>query len=410
MTERPKHYAASSIEPIDVIESWGLGFNLASVLKYIARERHKGTPLEDLRKAREYLTREITTREGSPRWTDSAPTHERPYENIAKQVGLVRIGDDGDACFTEAEILACIDARISDLGQAMERESSLYRRLDKEIARYEELFDRTERDAAEICALRTKVSELEGQLEQALSIAERSAVMSERMVGAARAMLEEADVGSESPETRARLEYACRPMDETRAAPSVTIDELFTHVVEVQKDDEGDDEHVTPEEFEAAKRKLEERLRPIDPPDTSLASGSMIADTSLESVCPTSEIDSSTYTDRFGHTWKRLQDGPVPNDPSIFTDSFGRTWKDAGVAEGPEQGLRPMTHRQRPGFVAVYTQTDPDSEVRLNVVQNTEQLSERHLELLDWAEFTGTSLVVTEPTLDALRSLLDRID
>ena len=48
----PPHYNAGNIEPIDVIEDWGLGFCLGNTVKYIARSEHKGTPIEDLKKAR----------------------------------------------------------------------------------------------------------------------------------------------------------------------------------------------------------------------------------------------------------------------------------------------------------------------------------------------------------------------
>lgn len=59
----PPHYTFGSIEPIDVIEDWNLGFHLGAVVKYIARCEHKGRPLEDLRKARWFLDREIQRRE-----------------------------------------------------------------------------------------------------------------------------------------------------------------------------------------------------------------------------------------------------------------------------------------------------------------------------------------------------------
>lgn len=55
----PPHYQAGSIQPIDAIEDWKLGFSLGNAVKYIARHQHKGAPLEDLKKARWYLDREI---------------------------------------------------------------------------------------------------------------------------------------------------------------------------------------------------------------------------------------------------------------------------------------------------------------------------------------------------------------
>lgn len=59
----PPHYTASGIEPIDVIESWNLGFCLGNTVKYIARAKHKGSELEDLKKARWYLDREIAAKQ-----------------------------------------------------------------------------------------------------------------------------------------------------------------------------------------------------------------------------------------------------------------------------------------------------------------------------------------------------------
>ncbi len=56
----PKHYTATAVEPIDVIEAWALGFCLGNTVKYIARAEHKANKLEDLRKAQWYLNREIT--------------------------------------------------------------------------------------------------------------------------------------------------------------------------------------------------------------------------------------------------------------------------------------------------------------------------------------------------------------
>lgn len=59
----PKHYTKGRIQPIEVIEDWGLGFNLGNAVKYVARAEHKGSPLDDLKKARWYLDREIMRRE-----------------------------------------------------------------------------------------------------------------------------------------------------------------------------------------------------------------------------------------------------------------------------------------------------------------------------------------------------------
>lgn len=56
----PPHYKATSIEPIEVIEAWGLGFNLGNAIKYIARANHKGAAKADLLKAANYCYREAT--------------------------------------------------------------------------------------------------------------------------------------------------------------------------------------------------------------------------------------------------------------------------------------------------------------------------------------------------------------
>jgi hypothetical protein len=57
--DHPTHYNQGKIEVIDAIEDWGLGFNDGNVVKYVSRSRHKGKPLEDLKKAKWYLEREI---------------------------------------------------------------------------------------------------------------------------------------------------------------------------------------------------------------------------------------------------------------------------------------------------------------------------------------------------------------
>lgn len=59
--EHPAHYggADNPYEAIKVIEAWRLGFCLGNVVKYIARAGKKGSLVEDLKKARWYLDREI---------------------------------------------------------------------------------------------------------------------------------------------------------------------------------------------------------------------------------------------------------------------------------------------------------------------------------------------------------------
>lgn len=59
----PKHYNKGKIEVIEAIEDWGLNFSEGNVVKYVARHRFKGEPLEDLKKARWYLERLISNLE-----------------------------------------------------------------------------------------------------------------------------------------------------------------------------------------------------------------------------------------------------------------------------------------------------------------------------------------------------------
>jgi len=59
----PKHYTFGTIEVIDVIEDWQLGFCEGNCIKYIARAKHKGNELEDLKKAQWYLNRKISDME-----------------------------------------------------------------------------------------------------------------------------------------------------------------------------------------------------------------------------------------------------------------------------------------------------------------------------------------------------------
>jgi hypothetical protein len=55
----PPHYNMGKFECIDVIEDWNLGYRLGCAVKYIARCNHKGSKVEDLKKAIWYLQREI---------------------------------------------------------------------------------------------------------------------------------------------------------------------------------------------------------------------------------------------------------------------------------------------------------------------------------------------------------------
>lgn len=55
----PAHYNAGSIEVIEAIEDWRLGFNDGNAVKYIARAPHKGDRVENWKKAIWYLERAV---------------------------------------------------------------------------------------------------------------------------------------------------------------------------------------------------------------------------------------------------------------------------------------------------------------------------------------------------------------
>ncbi len=63
----PAHYggADNPYEAIKVIEAWGLGFNLGNTVKYINRAGKKDATLQELKKARWYLDREIANMEAT---------------------------------------------------------------------------------------------------------------------------------------------------------------------------------------------------------------------------------------------------------------------------------------------------------------------------------------------------------
>lgn len=60
----PSYYACNGVQAIDVIDAYGLGFNLGNVVKYVLRAGKKGAVTEDLSKAMWYLSREIIAQQG----------------------------------------------------------------------------------------------------------------------------------------------------------------------------------------------------------------------------------------------------------------------------------------------------------------------------------------------------------
>ena len=64
MVNHPPHYKQRGMEVIDVIEAGigdqgFIGYLLGNILKYLLRFRHKGKPIEDVKKARWYLDKLI---------------------------------------------------------------------------------------------------------------------------------------------------------------------------------------------------------------------------------------------------------------------------------------------------------------------------------------------------------------
>lgn len=55
----PSHYTDGGIETFDFIEAKGLNFARGNVVKYVVRAGKKVDELEDLKKARWYLDKEI---------------------------------------------------------------------------------------------------------------------------------------------------------------------------------------------------------------------------------------------------------------------------------------------------------------------------------------------------------------
>lgn len=69
--DHPAHYNQYPVEVIEVTEH--LNFCLGNVVKYVLRADHKGNAIQDLRKARWYLDREIGRREAEA--TSTSTTH-----------------------------------------------------------------------------------------------------------------------------------------------------------------------------------------------------------------------------------------------------------------------------------------------------------------------------------------------
>lgn len=62
MVNHPSHYNVKGFEVIDIIDAFGLNFNMGNALKYLLRADKKGNKKQDIQKALWYLQREINTK------------------------------------------------------------------------------------------------------------------------------------------------------------------------------------------------------------------------------------------------------------------------------------------------------------------------------------------------------------
>jgi Cdc6-like AAA superfamily ATPase len=67
------HYEnGKGYDVIDFITDYGLNFNKGNIIKYVARAGKKGDEISDLRKALDYINREIETIEKQKKqWVES---------------------------------------------------------------------------------------------------------------------------------------------------------------------------------------------------------------------------------------------------------------------------------------------------------------------------------------------------
>lgn len=91
--DHPLHYnhgplgadGTARYEPIKVIDDWSLGFCMGNALKYILRAPHKGAEMQDLAKARWYLSRNILYPDHVNR---DGPEFSMPAKDVAAAWGL----------------------------------------------------------------------------------------------------------------------------------------------------------------------------------------------------------------------------------------------------------------------------------------------------------------------------------
>ena len=60
MVDHPQHYKGKTFEVIDIINDYGLNFELGNAIKYILRADKKGNKKQDLEKALWYINYELS--------------------------------------------------------------------------------------------------------------------------------------------------------------------------------------------------------------------------------------------------------------------------------------------------------------------------------------------------------------
>jgi hypothetical protein len=60
MVDHPQHYQGKTFEVIDIINDYGLNFELGNAIKYVLRADKKGNKKQDLEKAIWYLNHELS--------------------------------------------------------------------------------------------------------------------------------------------------------------------------------------------------------------------------------------------------------------------------------------------------------------------------------------------------------------
>jgi hypothetical protein len=88
----PEHYNKGSIEVIDIIEVWGLGFHLGNALKYILRAPFRGQESTDLAKCAWYLHRYANGEEGIWGGPDTRTLADLSPKHALRAWGLEGVG------------------------------------------------------------------------------------------------------------------------------------------------------------------------------------------------------------------------------------------------------------------------------------------------------------------------------